>query len=113
VFIEMGSSSRRVLSSMATIVSQTPRGLVPSAPRYKTPREDSNVVSVSNLAFEYRADEVSADRTYKGKTLVVSGVVQSISHEFPEAPYLTLTAAGSYMSPGVKAVFPGQVLIRL
>ncbi len=47
-------------------------------------------VSASDLYSAYEANEVSADQQYKGKRLLITGVVGSIGKDILDAPYVSL-----------------------
>ena len=61
------------------------------------------IVSTTQLAKEYDANEVSADEKYKKKPIIVNGRVQSINKDFMDKPYLVLS--GSNMFQTVQAKF--------
>lgn len=61
-------------------------------------------LSADDLFTAYKANEVSADAKYKGKTLAVSGTVSEIGKDFTDAPYVKLSVAENQFE-GVQAVF--------
>ena len=61
-------------------------------------------VSAIQLYDAYQANEVSADAQYKGKTVQISGVVNSIAKDIVDTPYITLkTSESSFFN--VQCVF--------
>lgn len=49
-------------------------------------------ISAADLFAEYEANEVAADKKYKGKVLEISGVVDDIGKDFLDEMYVTLAA---------------------
>jgi hypothetical protein len=47
-------------------------------------------VSATRLYADYRANEISADQRYKGKALLVTGVVDNIGKDMMDTMYVTL-----------------------
>ncbi|HMO77714.1 MAG TPA: hypothetical protein PKA42_02285 [Candidatus Paceibacterota bacterium] len=47
-------------------------------------------IQATDLIADYRANEIAADSTYKGKTVQVTGVVGSIAKDILNNPYVTL-----------------------
>ena len=47
-------------------------------------------VSATRLYADYRANEISADQRYKGKALLVTGVVDNIGKDIMDTMYVTL-----------------------
>lgn len=54
------------------------------------PAEKNIAVTATKLSQVYSENEVSADQVYKGKTLEVSGTVESISKDALDAIYVVL-----------------------
>lgn len=71
---------------------QAEAGTAPSSERVP-----EQVVSVDAGALQraYAADEDAADRSYKGKTLSVSGEIAEISQEGAQAPVVSIRSGGS------------------
>lgn len=65
---------------------------LPTSPTYttSTPEETSTHITASDLWSEYDANEVLADRKYKGHLLLVTGVVDSIDKDFMDQPHVSL-----------------------
>ncbi len=49
-------------------------------------------VSASELYADYKANQVAADTKYKGKTVEVSGTINSIGKDILDTPYVSLNA---------------------
>jgi aspartyl/asparaginyl-tRNA synthetase len=62
-------------------------------------------VSAGDLYSEYKANEVAADAQYKGKTVQVTGIVDSIGKDILDTAYVTLTEGGEYEMWGVQCMF--------
>lgn len=50
------------------------------------------VVNAPDLVADYEANEVAADRKYKGKILEVSGIIDSMGKDRADTPYIILAA---------------------
>jgi len=82
IFIIIGSSgSKNNTNNTGATQSQNN---VPSAPAIK--------VGASELYADYKANQVSADTKYKGKTIEVSGTINSIGKDILDTPYVSLNA---------------------
>jgi tRNA_anti-like len=68
-------------------------------------RRLANMLTAEQLFAAYAGNEVAADASYKGKTVVLRGVVQSIGKDILGAPYLALEAGESNFGV-VQALFP-------
>lgn len=53
-------------------------------------------VTAEELWAAYDQNELAGDKAYKGKTLVVTGVLDSIESGLGDTPYLTLRAGDEY-----------------
>lgn len=69
------------------------------------------LVSAIQLFKDYKANKVSADLTYRGKSLLVNGVIDSIHKNITNAPYLAISGGGP--SKMVRAHFLKSELPRL
>ena len=65
------------------------------APAYK--------VTASTLFAEYKANEVAADTKYKGKVVIVSGVIQDIGKDVMDEAYIVIGGQG--FLDGVQCTF--------
>lgn len=68
-----------------------------------TPAETSDSqavikVTAQKLYEDYGSNEQAADERYKGKTLLVSGVIDSVGNGFGDKPYLTLESGSMLRS---------------
>lgn len=54
------------------------------------PAEQAIVVTAIKLYADYKANEISADNTYKGKLVEVSGTVDNIGKDILDKPYISL-----------------------
>lgn len=54
------------------------------------PAEQAIAVMATKLYADYRANEISADNTYKGKLVEVSGTVDNIGKDILDKPYISL-----------------------
>jgi hypothetical protein len=61
-------------------------------------------VTAYELFTAYNANEVDADRRYKGKRLVVSGQIERIGKDARDQPYVLFGGSGILF--GVQAMFP-------
>lgn len=77
----------------------------------KDPKHDQKVrtaptvanVTATQLFSEYRENEVAADEKYKGKSVVVTGEVESIGKDITDTMYVTLKTKSSVF--GIQAFF--------
>ncbi|HEX7773344.1 MAG TPA: hypothetical protein VF435_13035 [Pyrinomonadaceae bacterium] len=63
------------------------------------------VVSATALVADYEANEVAADRRYKGQTLEVTGVVDSIGNDILDSMYVTLDSGERFGITNVQCFF--------
>lgn len=66
------------------------------------------IVSVTayDLAAAYKSNEVAADEKYKGKTLRITGTIDSIGKDIIDTPYVTLKGEpGDYSMEDVQCMF--------
>jgi hypothetical protein len=61
----------------------------PSRPTYQ-PQEHPVRILAQSLSADYKANEVSADRMYKGRLLIVTGTVKNIGVDAMDRPYVSL-----------------------
>ena len=59
------------------------------------------VVTSSQLAVDYAANQVAADTKYKGKTIKVSGTVNTIGKDMLDTPYIAFAADDPYTIIGI------------
>ncbi len=59
-----------------------------------------NLVSITapDLLQSYHANEVAADQRFKGKTILVTGIVESINKDFMDDIYIVLQGDGYFMN---------------
>lgn len=62
-------------------------------------------VKATKLIADYKANEISADATYKDKLVKVTGVVGSIAKDVFNNPYVTLTSETQYSFESVQCYF--------
>ncbi len=62
-------------------------------------------VTATKLIADYKANEISADSTYKDKQVKVTGVVGSIAKDILDNPYVTLTDETQYGIESVQCYF--------
>jgi hypothetical protein len=62
------------------------------------------ILSADALYSAYKANEVAADAEYKGKIVVVSGIVRDIGKDILDSPYIVLGGQG--LLDGVQCMFP-------
>lgn len=65
-------------------------------------------VSATQLVEEYRANEVRADQTYKGKVVVVAGRIQEVKKDLAGHPLVILAPGKGHGFTTVRAVFDKQ-----
>lgn len=70
------------------------------------PQGPALAVAAADLVSAYRANEVSADTKFKGKTLAVSGTVSSISKDMLDSVVITLAAEGSFSGVNAYGIPP-------
>lgn len=90
------------------------------------PAEQAIAVTSTKLYADYKANELSADNTYKGKLVEVSGTVDNIGKDILNSPYISLktgdiigsvqcmlddsaVAEASAMAEGTKVTMQGRV----
>jgi hypothetical protein len=69
--------------------------------------EDIITISSSQLFAEYKANDINADRKYKGKILQVSGTAEHISRDIVDNIYVTLKG-GEYEIFSIQCFFSDQ-----
>jgi hypothetical protein len=69
------------------------------------PAEDVIKVTASKMIADYKANEISADATYKDKLVKVTGTVGSIAKDVLDNPYVTLTNETQYSLESVQCYF--------
>lgn len=73
-------------------------GLLPSSASPSVPAGPAIEVDARKLWADYHSNEVSADDTYKGKRLRVTGTLHAISKDITDSIYLELESENPYMS---------------
>jgi hypothetical protein len=68
-------------------------------------------VNAIQLFKDYKANKVSADLNYKGKNLLVNGVVDSINKNIPDSPFVAISGGGPAKT--VRAQFQKTELPKL
>ena len=77
-------------------------------------------VTATKLYADYKANELSADNTYKGKLVEVSGMVENIGKDILNSPYISLKTGeiigsvqcmldDSALAEGTKVTMQGRV----
>ncbi len=94
-FIIVGSSG----SGSSTNVAQTSGSSEPAV------SEPAVKVTAVKLASDYEANEVSADATYKGKILEVTGTISNIGKDILDTPYVALSDGTQYSITSVQCMF--------
>lgn len=61
-------------------------------------------MSARNLIGDYKANEVSADASYKGRALVVTGLVDTIGKDILDTPYVTLNSGERISFPSIQCM---------
>lgn len=87
-----------------------------SSSRASSSPEEIIQVSSDQLHRDYSSNEIRADEMYRGKTLVVTGAVQSINKDMFDDPYVVLWTTNEFEgvhatfknSGGLGALSPGQ-----
>ena len=77
------SSNRTADDSTASVATEAPPAISVTAPK---------------LWADYHANEVAADNIYKGKQVLVKGVVTSINKDFTDSVYLSLSTFNEFES---------------
>lgn len=62
-------------------------------------------VTATKLSEDYKANEISADAKYKGKTVEISGVVGSIGKDILSTPYIVLKTSQYAVMDSVQCMF--------
>jgi hypothetical protein len=83
--------------------SQTSTVITSPAATTGTPAPIS--VTATTLYHDYEGNEVAADEKYKGKTLAVSGTVDSIGKDISDTMYVTLSSGKQYSITSVQCIF--------
>lgn len=68
---------------------------LPSTPTPAANQPTQLTITAKEMIAAYDANEVSADQTYKGKIVEVSGTVSSISKDILYEPFITLAGKSS------------------
>lgn len=71
----------------------------------QTSTEPAIKVTASKLASDYEANEVSADATYKGKILEVTGTIENIGKDILDTPYVALSNGVQYSFTSIQCMF--------
>jgi len=82
---------------------ETQQGSAPTSNAVAQPT--AMTVTVTKLASDYQANEVSADAKYKGQLLNVTGTVSSISKDFLDDPYVLLSSGSDNIVSDVQCSF--------
>ena len=73
-----------------------------------TPAPTTIELTAQELYSAYEANQVAADAKYEDKTLIVTGVVDSIGKDILDTPYVTLTSSGAFAVWGVQCMFDDE-----
>jgi hypothetical protein len=97
-------TARRV--ARAKLATQTPSETAPPPPK-KEPAEAERAISVTanRLVNEYKANEVAADEKFKGKMLLIEGLVDKIGKDILDTSYVALTSGAEFEFVGVQCFF--------
>lgn len=82
------------VAPLAPATAAPARPIAPTAPLPATVEPDPVAVSAGQLYKDYGTNEVGADERYKGRVLLVTGIVGEIRKDLADEPYLTFLAAG-------------------
>lgn len=74
-----------------------------SAGNVETPKTGSPITARELIA-DYKANEVSADSTWKGRSLIVTGLVDTVGKDILDTPYVTLSSGESFSFPSVQCM---------
>jgi hypothetical protein len=69
--------------------------------------------SAIQLVNDYKANEVAADQTYKGKIVEVSGVIESVAKDIMDTMYVSLHGGAEFEFRGVQCYFASKNTARL
>lgn len=74
------------------------------------PAEPEKAIEVSavKLIADYKANEVSADATYKDKLVEIKGIVKDIGKDILDTPYITLSDGQQYSISSFQCMFTKQ-----
>ena len=91
-----GSSAPKtaVTSTFNTVTNQAPET-----------NEVAIKVTAPKIIADYKANEVSADASYKGKLIEVKGTVDTIAKDITDTPYITLSSGDPYGFERVQCMF--------
>jgi hypothetical protein len=67
-----------------------------------TPPKTGTPVTARELIADYKANEVSADNAWKGRALLVTGLVDTIGKDILDTPYVTLSSGETTSFPSVQ-----------
>lgn len=62
-------------------------------------------VAIDKILSDYESNEISADNTYKGKLIQVSGIVGDIKKDITNSLYVTIGTGEQFQLPVVQAFF--------
>ncbi len=104
------ATSRRIKSSPPQVVMTTasPGDVpVPTAQPTAAPpaKPTAVVIPVKTLLADYKANEVRADGTYKGKVVQITGVVRDVKRDILGSLYVTVGNGGALEIPVAQCFF--------
>jgi hypothetical protein len=82
----------------APVAIEAPPPAPPAKPAFEPPLE----VDIKTLLAEYKANEIRADATYKGKLIRVSGVVSQVGKGLRGEPFVALGTGATLEIPSVQ-----------
>lgn len=69
------------------------------------PKIEAIKVTAAQVVADYKANEVAADAKYKGKTLEISGAIETIGKDIADTPYITFYTSEYAIIDKVQCVF--------
>lgn len=98
------TSSLPVLGRLPPAPAPEPAPMPPPEP-VSVPTPTAIEITAQELCSAYKTNEAEADAKYRGKTLKVTGVVDSIGEDILHNPYIRLTSGGKHQVWGVRCAF--------
>jgi len=96
------------LSACATLPAtppSTPPTTPPTPPTPEEPEPQIIEVTAEQLYMAYKANQVTADAQFKGETLKVTGVVESMGKDATGTAYIVLSSSETNKTQMVKCLF--------
>jgi hypothetical protein len=85
-------------SSPVEAPTPTPPAQPPQPPQRSTVEPPPIAVTAEQLREDYESNDVSADDRYRGKAILMTGIVKAIRKDILDKPYVELSTSNQFMS---------------